>query len=103
MPGWLVFLIIGIYAALSVLSAALYAVDKRRAIHNRSGAPKRRIPERTLHLVDLLGGWPGGLTARQVFRHKRDKRVKARFVWTSRVIVAIHAMVWILAALLIYR
>lgn len=103
MPGWLALSIIGIYVALSALSAALYAVDKRRAIQNRSGALKRRIPERTLHLVDLFGGWPGGLAARHLLRHKRDKRVKARFVWTSRVIVAIHATAWILGALLLVR
>jgi uncharacterized membrane protein YsdA (DUF1294 family) len=101
MPGWFFVLVIGWYLALSVVSTSFYVIDKRRAIQNRSGAGKRRIPERTLHLVDLLGGWPGGLTARQLFRHKRDKRVKARFVWTSRAIVAIHAMVWILAALLL--
>lgn len=103
MPGWPFFLILAVYVALSALSASLYAVDKRRAIHNRAGAGKRRIPERTLHLVDLLGGWPGGLAARQLVRHKRDKRVKGRFVWTSRAIVAIHALLWILVVILIYR
>ena len=102
MPGWLPFLIIGWYLALSAVSASLYAIDKRRAIHNRSRERKRRIPERRLHLVDLLGGWPGGLAARQLFRHKRDKRVKGRFVWTSRAIVGFHILVWALVVLLIY-
>lgn len=101
MPGWLPFLIIGWYIALSAVSASLYAVDKRRAIHNRSREPRRRIPERRLHLVDLLGGWPGGLAARQFFRHKRDKRVKGRFVWTSRAIVGLHLVGWTLVAIFV--
>lgn len=83
-----------IYALASVVSFTLYAVDKRRAVQNRSGAGRRRVRERTLHTFDLLGGWPGGLLARRAFRHKRDARVKGRFVWTSRAIVAAHIVGW---------
>lgn len=57
------------YAALSLLAIGLYAFDKHRA--QKGG---RRIPERTLHLVALLGGWPGAMWARRRFRHKTRKR-----------------------------
>lgn len=104
MPGWTPLgLIASWYAVLSAVSAATYAIDKRRAVRNRSGAGLRRVPERTLHGLDLLGGWPGGLAARRLFRHKRDKRVKGRFVWTSRAIVAVHVAAWVIAAALWIR
>ena len=43
-------------------------VGKRRA--QRGG---RRIPENTLHLMEVLGGWPGAFIAQRVFRHKTQK------------------------------
>lgn len=55
-------------AGLSLLSYLMYWLDKEAA---QGGA--RRIPESTLHLVDLLGGWPGALIAQQQFRHKTVK------------------------------
>lgn len=32
-----------------------------------------RTPENTLHVAELLGGWPGALVAQQLFRHKTRK------------------------------
>lgn len=90
-------------AVASVVSASLYAVDKRRAVRNRSaqgGAASRRIPERTLHLADLLGGWPGGLLARKTLRHKTDTRSKSGFVWISRLIIAAHLAAWVAIGML---
>lgn len=58
-------------AAASLLSLVLYAWDKRQAA--RSGW---RVPEKRLHLLSLLGGWPGALIGQRLFRHKT---VKTRF------------------------
>ncbi|WP_442887535.1 DUF1294 domain-containing protein [Congregicoccus parvus] len=77
--------ITGIAALLSAISASLYAVDKRRA---RTAA--RRIPESTLHLSALVGGWPGALLAQRLVRHKTRK---ASFQVVFWCIVAAHQLV----------
>lgn len=55
-------------AVVSVAAFVVYGIDKRRAQRNR-----RRIPERNLHLLSLLGGWPGAFVGQRVFRHKTQK------------------------------
>lgn len=59
----------GFYFALSGVSYFMYVADKAAA-----GENARRIPERNLHLADLLGGWPGALIAQQRLRHKTLKQ-----------------------------
>ena len=60
--------IVGWYALMSVVTLAVYAADKSAARRGR-----RRVRERTLHWLELLGGWPGALVAQQLLRHKRRK------------------------------
>jgi len=47
-----------VYAMASVVAFVAYAVDKNAA---RTGACRR--PERMLHALALVGGWPGALMA----------------------------------------
>lgn len=54
--------------AVSPICFTAYGLDKRRATR---GQP--RIPEKSLHLLELFGGWPGGLVGQQTFRHKTRK------------------------------
>ncbi len=61
-------LVLAWWAILSVGTYLTYAADKRRA---QSGDD--RTPEATLHLLSLLGGWPGGLLAQGRYRHKTSK------------------------------
>jgi uncharacterized membrane protein YsdA (DUF1294 family) len=69
-------------AGLSVLSFVAYGWDKSRAV--RGG---RRVPENTLHMLALLGGWPGALLGQQQFRHKTKK---VSFRVTFWLTVALH-------------
>ena len=71
------------------------AWDKRRA--KRSGA---RVPERTLQLLALLGGWPGAHAARVVLRHKTRKRGFTLVLWA---ITMLHIAVLFFALFEIVR
>ncbi len=74
------------YAGWSVLTYGFYAWDKHRA---RVSA--WRVKETTLHLLELLGGWPGAWIAQRRLHHKWKK---ASYVFAFRVIIAIHAVAW---------
>lgn len=73
--------VVGGYTVMSVMALLLYGRDKRAA---RAGA--RRTRERTLHLVDLLGGWPGGLIGQDLFRHKTRKTGFQIVFWATVVL-----------------
>lgn len=83
-------MIIGaVHAAASVSAFALYGVDKRAA---REGS--WRVPESTLHVLGLLGGWPGALMAQRVFRHKTRKRSFRRVFWLTVVLDCLALAAW---------
>ena len=67
LPPWATVLL-GLLAGLNLVSFAVYGWDKRQA---QSGG--RRISEKTLWTLMLLGGWAGGWAGMQVFRHKTRK------------------------------
>jgi len=74
----------------SVVTAALYWIDKSAA---RAG--RYRIPEKTLLLGCLLGGWPGGLWAAKTFRHKTQK-VSYRLRLAVAIMIHLAAVVgWV--------
>jgi uncharacterized membrane protein YsdA (DUF1294 family) len=59
----------GIYGVvLSAFTCWVYAHDKRQA-----QAGEWRVSEAQLHLLELLGGWPGAWLAQRRFRHKCAK------------------------------
>ncbi len=64
MPAW----VAGFYLATSVGCAVAYFVDKSAAMHRR-----HRVSARTLIVLGLLGGWPGGIVARRTMHHKTAK------------------------------
>jgi uncharacterized membrane protein YsdA (DUF1294 family)/cold shock CspA family protein len=75
------------YPSGSLLAFGFYLHDKRSAL--RSGW---RTPEARLHLVELLGGWPGALIAQQAFRHKTRKLSFQLVFW---LIVVVHQLAWL--------
>ena len=77
--------LLGWCLAASGLTYFLYADDKRRA----PGAAWR-VPETTLHLFELVGGWPGALLAQRSLRHKSSK---PRFLLVFWLIVGTYQFV----------
>lgn len=73
------------YAVMSLLTFVLYGADKRAAQRDTP-----RIRERTLQLCGLACGWPGGLLAQAVFRHKHRK---AAFQWVFFLCVITNIVV----------
>ena len=69
----------------SVAAFLAHVVDKLAAV--RQG---RRIPESVLHLMALLGGWPGALLGMGLARHKTRK---AGFLLVTAGIVVLHAAI----------
>lgn len=56
------------YLAASCATFACHLFDKRAARGNR-----RRVSERTLQLMGLACGWPGGIAGQRLARHKTLK------------------------------
>ncbi len=86
-------LVLGIYALMSAIAFLAFAIDKRAA-----GRGDRRTPERVLHTLELLCGWPGALAAVWLLRHKS---AKTRFRLIQWGIIALHIAAW--TAVLILR
>lgn len=84
--GWTV-------VAASGTSVVLYGIDKFAAV-----GKKRRLPEATLHLVALLGGWPGAAIGQRLFRHKTRK---ASFLLKFLITAAAHSLFCIVAFLVL--
>ena len=79
---------------LSIVSFASFGIDKRRA-----EIGTKRIPEKTLHLLAVCGGWPGALMGQRWFRHKTVKfgfRVKLWGIVALHIgIIAVWFYVWL--------
>ena len=85
-PTW----IIDAYLVISLITFLAYAWDKSAA---RSGS--WRTKESTLHLLSLIGGWPGALVAQQKLRHK-SKKQPFRFVFWLTAFANCGAFAWLM-------
>lgn len=77
------------YVVMSAVTFLVYAWDKSAAKHGRW-----RTPEAKLHLLALLGGWPGALVAQNFLRHKSSKQ-PFRVVYWGTVVLNCAALVWV--------
>jgi uncharacterized membrane protein YsdA (DUF1294 family) len=77
-----------VYGVASAAAVIVYAADKSAARRD-----EWRTPERTLHLLALVGGWPGALVAQTLFRHK-TRKMSFRLVFWITVVVNCAALVW---------
>ncbi|MBY6203533.1 cold shock and DUF1294 domain-containing protein [Halomonas denitrificans] len=66
---------------LSVVTFIAYGLDKSAS---RRGS--WRTSEATLHLLALVGGWPGALMAQRLLRHKTRKAEFQAVFWTTVVL-----------------
>lgn len=57
------------FGLVNVLTLLVYGGDKLAAVK-----AWRRVPEATLLIFGLVGGWPGAILAQKSFRHKTHKQ-----------------------------
>ena len=78
-------MVTGYAIGITVITWFIYFYDKKRA---ESG--EWRVPESTLHLLEILGGWPSAFVAQRWLRHKTAKTSFKIVFW---LIVLIHQYV----------
>lgn len=88
--GKLPFTLLGIYLALSIIAFVAYGLDKSAA---RKG--HWRTKESTLHLLSLIGGWPGALLAQKKFHHKSSKKEFQMIFWAT-VVINVTGLIWLI-------
>ena len=91
-------------AVWSLITFVTYGLDKLAAKQGKDGRGKskaRRVPEKVLHLLALLGGFGGGWLGRQVFRHKSAKPVFALVLGlaTALHLSALLGLLWLFGRL----
>lgn len=67
-----------LYLIVSIFTLIIYRQDKIAAKNKQ-----RRTPEMTLHVLALIGGWPGAVLAQRVFHHKSKKNSFQRLLWLT--------------------
>lgn len=83
-------LVLAFYMVVSIITFTVYAIDKSAATKGTW-----RTSESTLHLLSLVGGWPGALVAQQKLRHKSKKQL-FRFVYWITVALNCALLSWLL-------
>jgi len=82
--------VIALYLVASLLTFIIYAIDKSAARKDTW-----RTQESTLHLLSLVGGWPGALIAQQKLRHKTKKQSFRAVFWLT-VLLNCGVFIWLL-------
>ncbi|HWS39934.1 MAG TPA: DUF1294 domain-containing protein [Arenimonas sp.] len=76
------------FAVINLVTFLAYYFDKNAAIHHR-----QRTSEATLHTLGVLGGWPAGFLAQQLFRHKTNK-IKFQVQFWLSALINVFIIVW---------
>lgn len=74
------------FLSANVLTLVIYGVDKIAA-----RKVWRRVPESTLLVLGVVGGWAGAIAGQQLFRHKTQKQPFKTYFIIS-VILSVSAM-----------
>ena len=83
-------IMLALYLGASLIAFAAYAMDKSAAQNDRW-----RTPESTLHLLGIIGGWPGALVAQKYLRHKSKKQTFQLIFWVT-VMLNCGGFIWLL-------
>lgn len=75
------------YLGMSVIAFLMHREDKRRAEKQLW-----RIPDDSIHLVELLGGWPGTLIGQRRYQLKARKK---SYQGALRFIIFLHLIGWV--------
>ncbi|WP_343216023.1 DUF1294 domain-containing protein [Collimonas antrihumi] len=78
-------------ATAGAIAFLAYVFDKYAAKNKRW-----RTKEGTLHMLELVGGWPGALLAQKIVRHKSRKEEFQTVFWAT-VILNCCAFGWLIA------
>ena len=69
---------------MSSITFLMYGWDKRQA-----KTDGWRVPEKRLHALAFLGGWPGAMLGQNYFRHKTQKTEFKVMTWLA---AGVHAV-----------
>lgn len=83
--------VLAAYGLFSGVAFLMYRADKSAAVRG-----SWRTSESALHAIALVGGWPGALVARRVFRHKTTKQPFRTIFWGT-VIANCMALAWLVS------
>lgn len=92
LSGRLPITVAAVYFVASVITFILYAIDKSAARND-----SWRISEKTLHVLSLIGGWPGAIIAQKTLRHK-SKKQSFRSVFFATVLINLGGLVWLVVS-----
>ncbi len=82
----------------NVMTLMIYGMDKMAA-----RKAWRRVPESTLLVFGVIGGWPGAIVGQQLFRHKTQKQpFKTYFIVSVIVSISVIAAIYQLYPFLSY-
>ena len=70
---------------INVISILVFSIDKAQAKNN-----KRRVPEKVLHILELIGGVFGIIITMYLIHHKSSK-------WQYYIVTYIILLAWIFA------
>ena len=87
--GHLPWMLPAAYLGMSLVTYLVYRVDKQAAAQD-----EWRVAESTLHLMELVCGWPGALIAQQSLRHK-TRKTSYRIAFLCVVLINLAALGWL--------
>lgn len=82
----------------NALTLMIYGVDKLAACKGW-----RRVPEFTLLVFGIVGGWPGAVAGQKLFRHKTQKQpFKTWFIASVLVNIAVGVALYLVYPLSLF-